>query len=90
MDLHEGATQYFEAMLKSPGAAGAREYLSSRGVTAETIAKFRIGYAPEGFGGLRDRLAGAAPPEVLRASGLFSYKEQEGEAGRGRWISVSR
>jgi DNA primase len=49
----------------------------------ETIAKFRIGYAPEGFGGLRDRLNGAAPAEVLRTSGLFRFKEQEdGSSGR--------
>ena len=32
---------------------------------------------------MRDRLANAAPVEVLRASGLFSYKEQEGEAKNG-------
>jgi DNA primase len=76
LELHEQATAYFEEQLKSPEGARAREYLTGRGLKPETIAKFRIGYAPEGFGGLRDRLAGAAPPEVLRASGLFSYKEQ--------------
>ena len=66
-----------------PEGARAREYLTGRGLKPETIAKFRIGYAPEGFGGLRDRLSGAAPQDVLRASGLFSYKEQEGEAKNG-------
>jgi DNA primase len=84
LELHEQATVFFEDQLKSPEGARAREYLTGRGLKPETIAKFRIGYAPEGFGGLRERLAGAAPPEVLRASGLFSYKEQEGEAGTGR------
>jgi DNA primase len=83
LELHEQATAYFEEQLKSPEGARAREYLTGRGLKPETIAKFRIGYAPEGFGGLRDRLTGAAPPEVLRASGLFSYKEQEGEAKNG-------
>jgi DNA primase len=83
LELHEQATAYFEEQLKSPEGARAREYLTGRGLKPETIAKFRIGYAPEGFGGLRDRLTGAAPPEVLRASGLFSYKEQEGEAQNG-------
>ena len=84
LELHEQATAWFEAQLRSPEGARAREYLTGRGLKPETIAKFRIGYAPEGFGGLRDRLANAAPPEVLRASGLFSYKEQEGEKGGGR------
>jgi DNA primase len=83
LELHEQATVFFEEQLRSAEGARAREYLTGRGLKPETIAKFRIGYAPEGFGGLRDRLAGAAPPDVLRASGLFSYKEQEGEAKNG-------
>jgi DNA primase len=77
MDVHEAATQYFEQCLKSPEAARAREYLTLRGVSAETIAKFRIGYAPESFNDMRDRLGKFFSEEVLRASGLFSAKEQE-------------
>jgi DNA primase len=77
MDAHEAATQYFEQSLKSPEAARAREYLTLRGVTAETIAKFRIGYASESFNDMRDRLGKFFSEEALRASGLFSWKEQE-------------
>lgn len=77
MDLHEGATQYFEGMLKSPEAARAREYLTGRGVTAETIARFRIGYAPESFNDMRDRLGKHFGDDAMRASGLFSAKENE-------------
>jgi len=77
MEVHEAATQYFEQSLKSPEAARAREYLTLRGVSAETIAKFRIGYAPESFNDMRDRLGKFFPEEVLRGSGLFSWKEQE-------------
>ena len=47
MDIHEAATQYFEAALKSPEAARAREYLTGRGLGAEGIARFRIGYESE-------------------------------------------
>lgn len=83
LELHEQATAFFEEQLRSAEGARAREYLTGRGLKPETIAKFRIGYAPEGFGGLRDRLSGAAPTDVLRASGLFSYKEQEGEGKNG-------
>ena len=78
LELYEQATLWFEEQLKSPEGARAREYLTGRGLKPETIAKFRIGYAPDGFGGLRERLAGAAPPDVLRTSGLFRFKEQEG------------
>jgi DNA primase len=76
IDIHEAATQYFEAQLKSPEAARAREYLTGRGVTAETIAKFRIGYAPDDFNDIRDRLKPHFSEEAMRASGLFSSKEQ--------------
>ena len=53
IDIHEAATQYFEAALKAPEAARAREYLTGRGVNADTIAKFRIGYAPDDFNHMR-------------------------------------
>ena len=77
IDAHEAATQYFQQNLKSPEAARAREYLSSRGVTPETLEKFRIGYAPDNFNDMRERLGKFFSEEVLRASGLFSWKEQE-------------
>ena len=77
MEIHEGATQYFEAMLKSSEAAGAREYLTGRGVTGEAIAKFRMGYAPESFNDMRDKLKAHFSEEVMRVSGLFSAKENE-------------
>ncbi len=76
IDIHEAATQYFEAALKGPEAARAREYLTSRGVTPDTIAKFRIGFAPDDFNHMREQLARHFPDPVLRASGLFSAKEQ--------------
>jgi DNA primase len=75
VEVHEAATQYFEQSLKSAEAARAREYLTLRGVTAETIAKFRIGYAPESFNDMRDRLGKFFSDEVLRGSGLFSAKD---------------
>lgn len=77
LDLHELATAWFEEQLRSPEGARAREYLTGRGVTAAAIQQFRIGYAPDSFGALRDLLQGAALPELLRRSGLFSSKEQE-------------
>jgi len=77
IELHEAATAWFEQQLRSPEGALAREYLSGRGMTDEGIAKFRIGYAPESFHALRDKLQGMADVETLRASGLFSFKEQE-------------
>jgi DNA primase len=83
IEIHEAATQYFEAALKSPEAARAREYLTGRSVTPDTIAKFRIGYAPDDFNHMREQLAKHFPGEALRASGLFSSKEQA-DGGQGQ------
>ncbi len=76
IDLHEAATQYFQQSLQSPEAARAREYLSSRAVTPETVAQFRIGYAPDDFNHMRDAMAKHFGDEAMRASGLFSSREQ--------------
>ena len=76
LDVHEAATQYFEQALKAPVAARAREYLTGRGVGPETIERFRIGWAPDDFNHMREQLKGHFSEEALRASGLFSAKEQ--------------
>jgi DNA primase len=82
LELHELATTWFEEQLRSPEGSRAREYLTGRGVTADAIAKFRLGYAPDSFNALRDRLQGVATPDLLRLSGLLSSKEQQdGSAG---------
>ena len=76
LDLHEAATAWFEEQLRGPEGAVAREYLAGRGLTPEGIKAFRMGYAPDSFNALRDRLRAMADDETLRASGLFSAKEQ--------------
>jgi DNA primase len=82
LELHETAAAWFEEQLRGPGGALAREYLAGRGMTEEGIKRFRIGYAPDGFHALHERLGGVADEETLRASGLFSSKEQ-GDGGQG-------
>jgi len=79
--LHEAACKYFEEQLQSPEGAVAREYLSSRGLTPEGIKTFRIGYAPDSYRGLLQRLSNMADEPTLRQSGLFSWKEQDDGPG---------
>ena len=79
IDIHEAATQYFQQALQSPEAARAREYLSGRAVTADTVNAFRIGYAPDDFNHMREALGRHFNDEVMRTSGLFSSKEQSDE-----------
>jgi DNA primase len=75
LDVHERAVAFFQECLRRPEGARAREYLSGRGLDQEIIARFRIGYAPDSGFLLRDRLKNEFSEEVLRESGLFSWKE---------------
>jgi DNA primase len=76
LDLHEAAAAFFEEQMRGPEGAVAREYLAGRGLSPEGIRAFRIGWAPDSFNALRDRLSGMADGDTLRLSGLFSSKEQ--------------
>jgi DNA primase len=78
LDVHESAVTFFQECLRRPEGARAREYLAGRGLDQEMIAKFRIGYAPDSGFLLRDRLKNEFSEEVLRESGLFSWKQDEG------------
>ena len=83
LELHEIAVAWFEEQLASPEGALAREYLAGRGLTAEGIRAFRIGYGPDSFHALEERLRREADEATLRASGLFSAKEM-GEGADGK------
>jgi DNA primase len=89
LDIQEAATSFFEEQLRGPEGALAREYLAGRGLTPEGIRLFRIGYAPDSFGALRERLSGMADESTLRASGLFGSKEQ-GDGSQGRIYDLFR
>jgi DNA primase len=75
LDVHVRAVAFFQECLRHPEGANAREYLKGRGLDAETVARFRIGYAPDSGFLLRDALRGEFDEELLRESGLFSWKE---------------
>ncbi len=91
LDAQERAAVFFQECLKRPEGARAREYLQGRGLDAETIARFRIGYAPDSGFLLRDRLAGEFSEEALRESGLFSWKQEESrQEGSRQPSAISR
>ncbi len=77
LDVHERAVAFFQDCLRRPEGARAREYLIGRGLNDDMIAKFRIGYAPDSGFLLRDRLKGEFSEEMLRESGLFSWKQED-------------
>jgi DNA primase len=75
LEIHERAAAFFQDCLRRPEGAIAREYLKNRGLDDDTIKTFRIGYAPDSGFLLRDALRREFDEEVLRESGLFSWKE---------------
>ena len=77
LEIHELAATFFQERLKRPEGAHAREYLKNRGLDDETIARFRIGYSPDSGFLLRDALREKFDEELLKESGLFSWKQDD-------------
>jgi DNA primase len=83
LEIHDRACAFFQECLRRPEGAKAREYLAGRGLNEETVRQFRIGYAPDSGFLLRDRLKGQFVEEVLKESGLFSWKDAAVEKNTG-------
>jgi DNA primase len=77
LEIQEAACNFFQDYLQRPEGAEAREYLRGRGLDPETIASFRVGFAPDSGFVLRDYFKSKFEEEVLRESGLFSWKAPE-------------
>ena len=77
LEIHERASEFFQQYLSGPEGARAREYLAGRALSEETIKRFRIGYAPDSGFVLRDFLSNKFDEQLLRESGLFSWKTEE-------------
>lgn len=75
IEMHERACSFFQEQLRKAEAAHARQYLSGRGVTDEVIREFRIGFAPDSGFLLKDRWKGEYSEDLMRISGLFTWKE---------------
>jgi DNA primase len=57
--LLEAAVRFFEAQIAGSGGTEARRYLDRRGLSADTVARFRLGYAPNARSVLKEHLAKA-------------------------------
>jgi DNA primase len=76
LKVHEVAAAWFRAQLATAAGGRARQHLTSRGLTAETIERFGYGYAPQSRDALKTHLlqAGFAAAVLIR-SGLLSQRE---------------
>ena len=76
LDVTELAAKWFQAQLKTGAAAEARAYLERRGVTAEMIERFGIGFAPASRTALLEALtARQIPVDKIVESGMAIQPE---------------
>jgi DNA primase len=71
--VNEAATQYFhELLLKSPAAEKARNYVAGRGLSLETVTKFKLGYSLNSWKALKQHLTDIGyTAEELMTAGLI-------------------
>ncbi len=88
-DAMERACRFFEAELRSPRGARALAYLAERQIDAATIARFRLGYAPDSRTALRNAVMDADHPEALLVEAGLLIRPDSGtpyDRFRGRVI----
>lgn len=71
IEVVEAACAFFQRELAAAGGARARDYLAGRGLSAQTVERFRLGYAPGQRGALTRALKAEGVEEAqLLAAGL--------------------
>jgi len=84
LEVLEAAAEWFAAQLAGREGAEARGYLTRRGLTEDTIAAFRLGYAPGRRGLLRAALnARGIGDAQLAEAGLIKRREEGAGEGPG-------
>ncbi len=94
LKVHERAADYFQAQLRTPAGGRAMRMLHERGLTAETIKRLGLGYAPPSLEGLKTALnKDGLAPHLLVRSGLAVERDngQTVDRFRGRlMIPIAR
>lgn len=76
-DVMAAAEAWFVAQYQGIGGADARAYVAGRGLSAETVQRFRIGFAPDSRSALKSALKDVEP-EKLISTGLLIAPEGGG------------
>jgi len=77
LDILEVTTRFFQEALQSDDGTPAARYLQQRGLSAESITSYRLGYAPRS--GLRSALAARGFSEAdMLAAGVIRCSERDG------------
>lgn len=78
VEMHRAAAAFFVRQLETPEGRAARAYLEERGLKAETIARFGLGWAPSAGEALTRQLRTKFPAALIEASGLVSSRSGGG------------
>ena len=78
-DVVKAAARHFEKMLRMPEGKGALAYLRDRGLDDDTIARFRLGFAPDTRSGLKGALGreGVSEGLMIEAGLLIAPEESD-------------
>ena len=77
--LMEAAAAWFEAQLKTAQGGTARRYLEERGLDADVVRRFRLGYAPDTRSGLKSALMADGWSEEMLVRGGLAIRPPEGD-----------
>ena len=76
------AAQFYRRQLREPAGERAAAYLKNRGVSAAVAETYELGYAPGGWGNLRQALGrDAGARERLIRAGMLTRKDEGGPRG---------
>ena len=87
LEANRDAARYFHSVLYSPAGRPGLEYYHSRGYTDNTIRRFGLGYAPEGFHNLLDHLRGKGYRDDELTAAFLAARSRNGS---GRLYDIFR
>jgi DNA primase len=84
-DVMAAAAEWYQKQLSGDKGAAAREYIKGRGLGAQTVTDFGMGYAPDARSALKDALlSGKYPEDQLIEAGLL-IKPEDNKASYDRF-----
>lgn len=80
VEVMEQAVQFFRLHLNTGAGAAARDYLAGRGLNADALERWEIGFAPDGWQGLWDHLTGkGVVADLILDAGLAKPSSKGGK-----------
>ncbi|MEN6461664.1 MAG: DNA primase [Syntrophomonas sp.] len=77
IEVNQAAAEFYQKLLTSEQGRMASTYLNNRGITAESVNTFKLGYAPDNWNSLQDYLLNKGfPIENVKSSGVIKRSEK--------------